>query len=320
VRYRRVGNTGLTVSELGIGTWSLVMDWWGADVNKAEEILREAYKEGITFFDTADLYGKGRGEELLGKVLTTVRDKVIILTKIGYDFYSGDTKKQNFSPEYLEKALSLSLSRLNTDYIDVLMIHNPRMSVIQSKEVRDTLEGFRRDGKARVVGVALGPTLGWREEGLKAIEMNYQALEHIFSLIEREPGLDFLKSQIGHFVRVPHASDVLDEERWYTFGNVKMHRALKDSKWLSRALECARELKEKLGIPLHRLALKYVLSEKNVSSVIPNITSKADVRRFKEDVESPDLDDYTLQLLNDFYHAKFKELNRESEEETVIYK
>ncbi|WP_126451228.1 aldo/keto reductase [Sulfodiicoccus acidiphilus] len=322
MKYRRVGNTELEVSEIGIGTWSIITDWWGAEVTKAEEVLRRAYQLGVTFYDTADYYGQGKGEEILGKTLSTVRDKVVILTKIGYNFYSGDHRKQDFTRDYLEEALSMSLKRLNTDYVDVLMLHNPRLNVIKDVEVYETMIEFKRDGKARVVGVALGPTLGWREEGLQAIGMGYEALEHIFNLIEREPGLTFLQhSGIGHFVRVPHASDVLDEERWEMLSNKKLHRALKDSAWVLKALEEIKNyLKEHPSPPLYQLAIQYILTHNAVSSVIPNMTSVHDVERFTRLSELEVLDEETMRTLNTLYEKKLKPLNLESEEETLAYK
>ena len=178
MRHRPFGTTGVSVSELGLGMWSLVSEEWGGDVDKAEEVVRRAFDLGITFFDTADVYGEGKGEEVIARALGTRRDKIVILTKVGLDFYrkQGGRVRLNFDLDYLRFAVEQSLKRLNTDYIDILMLHNPKMRNIVDRKVFEFMESLRRDGIARSDGVALGPTLGWLEEGLKSIEVGYQGL------------------------------------------------------------------------------------------------------------------------------------------------
>lgn len=137
----------MEVSEVGVGVWSLVTDWWGGRPEKAEDVLMHAIEAGVNFFDTADSYGNGKGEELLGgKVLGGQRREAVILTKIGYDMYhheAGGQREipQDFSRDYLDKALRNSLRRLNRDYVDILMLHNPRMHVIIDEEVMDWMRG-----------------------------------------------------------------------------------------------------------------------------------------------------------------------------------
>ncbi len=240
---RDLGLTGVKVSEIGVGMWTLVTDWWGQP-EKAQQLIKRAMELGINFFDTADMYGNGKAEEILGKSLGSKRDQVVILTKIGYDFYSSPEKpKQNFDIDYLRFALKKSMERLSTDYIDVLMIHNPKMIHLTRKELLDFMHSLKSEGIARAIGVALGPTLGWEEEGLKAINMGYEALEHILNLIELYPGLNFLKYNIGHVVRVPHASDVLNEDKWPLRYDPKLHRHFKDQRWIDKAVERTRDLK-----------------------------------------------------------------------------
>jgi aryl-alcohol dehydrogenase-like predicted oxidoreductase len=322
---RRVGNTNISVSEIGIGLWSIVTDWWGADINKADEILRRAYELGVNFFDTADVYGEGKGEEIISKTLGTKRDNIIILTKIGIDFYNK--KKLNFSIDYLNFAFKQSLKRLNTDYVDILMLHNPKLINIKDKEVFEFLISLKKDGYVRVIGVALGPTLGWGEEGLEAIKMGYESLEYIYNLIERKPGEDFLKySGIGHFIRVPHANDVLIPEKWSEIlqgHGEKLHRALKDINWLKNTILRTIRLKEyadNKGIHLSLLALKFILNKNNVSSVIPNITNIRELEFFLKVEEIQDLDYGDIEFLDKYYIENYADLNDESIRETIKYK
>ncbi|ADL19420.1 Oxidoreductase [Acidilobus saccharovorans 345-15] len=323
MNYRRLPN-GLEVSELGVGVWSLVTDEWGADTSIAEDIIKEALNLGINFFDTADVYGRGRGEEILHRSLGPKISNVVILTKIGLDFYGCGGVKPNFNVDYLRVALSRSLERLGVGYVDILMLHNPVMNVIKSRDVFEFLREVKRSGEAKMVGVALGPTLGWGEEGKAAVYMGYEALEHIFNAIEQLPGLELLKFDgVAQFIRVPHASDVLDEERWPLKQSPSLHRSLKSYSWIQRALAESKGLEDianRAGLKLYELALKYVLAYENVSSVLPNITSRHDLQRFVNAVEKPPLDKSAVEEVLSYWKSHLLDLNYESINETDRFK
>jgi aryl-alcohol dehydrogenase-like predicted oxidoreductase len=324
VRERDFGHTGIRVSEIGVGLWSLATDWWAPNVN-AEEILKKAYELGITFYDTGDIYGEGKAEELLVKVLGNKRDNIVILTKIGYDFYNKKGRKieQNFNIDYLEFAIKESLKRLNTDYVDILMLHNPKMSVIRNKEIFDFMQGLKKDGTVRAIGVALGPTLGWGEEGLEAIKMGYEGLEHIYNMIEQYPGKEFLKYRIGNVVRVPHASDALIEDKWPIGENKNLHRSLKNIKWIEEAVNNSKgmlEFAKSKGMKLSQLAIEFVLANPNVSTVVPNITTIKELEEFVKTEELEDLTEEDMSFISSYYEKYYKKLNDESIEETKIYK
>jgi len=152
MKYRTLAGTDLTVSEVGFGVWSVATKWWGVtDVELGKRLLRSAYEDyGITFFDTADVYGSGLGETILADTLKDIRDKVVIGTKFGYDIYRlpGERKghselPQNWSKEHIRYACEQSLKRLGTDYIDFYQLHNPRMEAILNDEVREALEELK---------------------------------------------------------------------------------------------------------------------------------------------------------------------------------
>lgn len=329
MNYRKVGNTKIEVSEIGVGVWSLVTDWWGSDINKAEDLLKRAYSFGINLYDTADMYADGKGEEILAKVFSVKRDKIIILTKIGYDFYNKKDGKsqQRFDIEYLNFAVKQSLKRLNTDYIDILMLHNPKMNIIKDQTVRDFLMQLKKDGIVRLIGIALGPTLGWKEEGLEAIRQGYESLEYIYNIIEQEPGIDFLShpssNRIGHFIRVPHASDVLLESKWPITYDSRLHRSFKDTNWVNQAIENSKELlkfAKSKNMKLSQLAIKFILSQKNVTSVIPNISNFNELEEFVSVVNYPDLSVNDLNFINNYYEQHYRQLNIESINETTKFK
>ncbi|WP_367117869.1 aldo/keto reductase [Caldisphaera sp.] len=314
--YRKLKNVNKEVSEIGIGLWSLVSNEWGIASN-SEKILKYAYEKGINFFDTADIYGKGKGEELLS-IFKTNRDDIVILTKVGYDLL---TNKRRFDLDYLNKAINDSLNRLKTSYIDILMLHNPTMNVVTNEKIFEYLKDLKKEGKILSYGISLGPTLGWKEEGLKAIEIGYESLEHIYNIIERYPGEDFLKYEnIDHFIRVPHASDVLNEMKWPIHYDSKLHRKFKDINWIKKGLQGAEILKEKLkNYMLYELALIFILSNKNVSSVLPNIISITEIDKYIK-INGLELKTDEKIIIEEIYNNYFKDLNQESIEETQKYK
>ncbi|AWR97153.1 aldo/keto reductase [Acidianus sulfidivorans JP7] len=325
MQYRDLGHTNIKISEIGIGLWSLATDWWSSNV-KAEEILKKAYSSGINFYDTADIYGEGKAEEILAKVLGNKRDNIVILTKIGYDFYHKQNYNkytQRFDISYLEFAIKESLKRLNTDYIDILMLHNPKMNIILNKEIYDFMVGLKKDGIVKAIGVALGPTLGWGDEGLASIKMGYETLEHIYNMIEQYPGKELLEYNIGHIVRVPHASDALIEDKWPITEDKKLHRSFKNIQWIQTAVNNSKQLLEfakSKNMKLSQLALKFVLSNKNVSTVIPNITSVNELDEYIKIEDLPDLEEDDLKYISSYYEKYYRKLNEESIEETKIYK
>src|SRR4030095_12597079 len=165
MKYRTIGGSGLEVSVVGFGLWTVSTGWWGVDGEaQGVDLLRRAYDLGVTFFDTADTYGQGKGETMLADALGDVRDRVVITTKFGYDFYNYTGERdghkelpQDFSPKHVTFAVEESLRRLRTDRIDIYQIHNPRMSAVRSDELFATLEKLKDDGKIRYYGAALGP-------------------------------------------------------------------------------------------------------------------------------------------------------------------
>ncbi len=222
MRYRRFGKSELEVSEVGFGTWTLASDWWGVVPNK-QAMLHAALDAGINFIDTAPVYGNdGVGETLLADVLKTHRDEIILTTKCGYRhdadrMFPGQSERpQDWSPSSIRLQLEGSLRRLGTDYVDLYQLHNARIEPIEDDALWEVLADLRAEGKVREVGVALGPAIGWVEEGLESVRRRpIASLQTVFNIIEQEPGLTFAREirdqgkDIGLIARVPHASDTL---------------------------------------------------------------------------------------------------------------
>ena len=319
MRTRAFGSSGIEASEVGFGLWTISTGWWGEHSDEsAIALLREAYDLGITFFDTADTYGEGRGETLLARALGDVRDDITIATKFGYDIYSPWERKghverpHDWSPDYVRYALDHSLRRLGTDRIDVYQLHNPRMDAIRSDAVFEVLEEARAAGKIGAYGFALGPAIGWRDEGLEAIRTRRpQAMQIIHNLLEQDPGRELIEAGreagTGFMIRVPHSSGMLEGK--YTKDTVfaeNDHRRHRPKEWLEQGLQKV----ERLGFltegrTLGQAAIKWLLADPAVTTVLPNIYDSAQLREFAAAPETPDLSQADLDRVADLYANGF---------------
>src|SRR5262245_26485032 len=221
MEYRRFGASDLVVSEVGFGAWTIATDWWGKVDDKAG-LVHAALDTGVNFFDTAPVYGDdGFGETILAELLGR-RDDVVVTTKVGYDIDApriapGHSERpQDWRPESVRAQVDASLRRLGRDHVDLLQLHNVRIEPVRDDALWDELEKLRVEGKVRELGVALGPAIGWLDEGLESLRNRpIVSLQTVFNLLEQEPGRSFAtepavtEGRVGLIARVPHASDVL---------------------------------------------------------------------------------------------------------------
>jgi len=200
MRYRRLHDTDLELSELGFGTWTLTTGWWGNYTDaEAERLIRFGIDAGINYIDTADAYGNGRGETVLAPILRDHPD-LIIGTKFGYDFYNNPERPrgqrelpQDMSPQFIRFALEKSLERLGVDHVAIYQPHNPRLETLLQDEFWSTLEDLKSEGKILSYGPSLGPAIGWRDEGIYAVTARRAPVtQMIYNLLEQDPGREFL--------------------------------------------------------------------------------------------------------------------------------
>ena len=242
MRYRRFGTSDLEVSEVGFGTWTLASNWWGEVADK-RGMLDAALDAGITFFDTAPVYGDdGFGESLMADFLRSHRDEIVLTTKCGYDL-SADARRpaqqrerpHDWRPESIRRQCDDSLRRLGIDVIDLYQLHNTRIEPILDDDLWACLEDLRSEGKVRHLGVALGPAIGWVEEGLESIRQRpICSLQTVYNVLEQEPGRTFAAQaresggEVGLISRVPHASDSLSgkvtRDTKFPAGDHRAHR------------------------------------------------------------------------------------------------
>ncbi len=160
---RELGRSDIVVSGMGLGCWAIGGPFWRGDtpvgwgeVDDDESIraIRRAFDLGVTFFDTADVYGTGHSERVLGRALADIRDEVVIATKFGTVF-NEETRQitgSSADPAYIRQACETSLQRMNTDYIDLYQLHSGGLSLEDAAPVRDTLEALVAEGKIRAYG------------------------------------------------------------------------------------------------------------------------------------------------------------------------
>jgi aryl-alcohol dehydrogenase-like predicted oxidoreductase len=299
MQYRTLPQSDIQVSAVGFGLWTVSTTWWGIEDDALSvRLLREAFDLGVTFYDTADTYGNGKGETILADALGEVRDRIVIGTKFGYDFYNHGERRegqreipQDFSVRHLDRALEESLRRLRTDYIDVYLLHNPRFWAIESEELFEALEAHRRSGKIRHYGVTMGPAIGWEAEGVAALEQrDISVFQMIHNLLEQDPGRRFLEAaerrEAGVLVRVPHSSGMLEGK--YTAETTfspKDHRSHRPKEWLAdglKKLEQLRFLDEGTGRTIGQAAIQYLLAHPRIVSVLPNIYDSEQLQEFAE--------------------------------------
>ena len=211
----------MMVSEVGFGALPIGGRMWGpVDDEQSLAALRRAFESGVNFFDTADVYGHGHSEELVGRAFATCRANVLIATKVGFDFRAGEPARANFDPAYIRLALEASLARLGTDYIDVYQLHNPPQKLAKDGAVWQTLDELRAEGKIRFFGVS-ARTANDARAYLKAADDDPEpsrrfgdTLQVAYNLLDQEAAdkgvfVDAYRQDWGVISRVPLASGML---------------------------------------------------------------------------------------------------------------
>ena len=326
MKYRTLGPTDLSVSEVGFGVWSVSTGWWGkVEKPGAIRLLQQALEAGVTLFDTADTYGEGYGEELLREALGKRRQEIVIGTKFGYDWYNNLSREghrerpQRWDAEFIRYACEQSLRRLGTDYIDLYQLHNPRLETIRNDEVFATLETLVKEGKLRYYGAAIGPDIGWKAEGEASMtERHVPSMQVIYSIIEQQPARDFFvtarEQKTGLLARVPHASEILTdqfEEQAKIEFDPADHRAHRKQEWLDLAFRKRSKVKfiaQGTGRTLAQAAIQFSLSEPAITSVLPNIVNEAQLLEYAKGSDAPPLRSDEVAELHRLYDEEFASL------------
>ncbi len=328
MRYRKFGDTDLIASEVGFGVWTVGTPMWGIkDEAVGIQLLRRAFDLGITFFDTADVYGDGLGETILAKALGGQRDRVVYSTKFGYDFYAhpgvqpGQRERpQDWTPAYVRRACEQSLRRLETDHIDLYQLHNPRIDTLRRDDLFAELDRLKAEGKIVCYGATLGPAIDIRqvEEGRACIERG-MVTQIIYNMLEQQIGAPLIPVAnargVGLMARVPHSSGLLEgrysRETTFDKHDHRFFRVNTDARkkaWLDLGLKKVERLTfltEVTGRSMAQAAIRWILAESCFATVLPNIYDEEQLEEFAAASDVPELTPAERSTVQDLYTRDF---------------
>jgi aryl-alcohol dehydrogenase-like predicted oxidoreductase len=314
---RRLGKTGWDVSEIGFGAWAIGGEWGETDEEESLAALHAAVDAGVTFFDTADVYGDGRSERLLGRLLRERDERLVVATKFGRRVEQDPAL---FTYENLRGWLERSRENLGVEAVDLVQLHSPPWETYYLPEVHEACSTLVQEGLVRAYGVSVEKV----EEGLKAIEYDGVAtIQLIFNLLRQRPAELFFKQarrrDVGVIVRVPLASGLLTGkfDRNSTFA-AEDHRAYnRQGEQFDRGetfsgvdyevgLEVVEELRPLVppGATLAQLALRWILTFDAVSTVIPGAKTPEQARANAAAADLPAPTPETMERIAEIYRRR----------------
>ncbi len=318
MRTRTLGKTGRPVSEIGFGAWQIGADWGEVVEEAAMQTLHAAADAGVTFFDTADVYGDGRSERLVGRLLRERPDSgLTVATKMGRRL---EQTVENYSPANFRAWNDRSRENLGLETLDLVQLHCPPTALYYHPEVFADLDAMVEEGRMASYGVSVERV----EEALKAIEYpNVATVQIIFNIFRQRPASLFLREAadrgVGVIVRVPLASGLLsgkytaqttfspDDHRSYnrhgeafdvgeTFAGLPFDVGLE-------AVEQLRPLVPE-GATLAQMALRWILMHDPVSTVIPGARSPEQAQANASASELPALDPEAMAAIAGIYDRR----------------
>lgn len=320
MQYRKLGRTGWEVSEVSFGAWAIGGTWGEVKDSESLEALNKALNKGVNFFDTADVYGDGRSEQLLAKLKKERNEKFHIATKAGrrLDPHTAEGYNRKNLTSFVER----SLRNLDSEAIDLLQLHCPPTQVYYMPEVFGILDDLVKDGKLKYYGVSVEKV----EEAIKAIEfLNVQTVQIIFNMFRHRPTDLFFeqakKKQIGILARVPLSSGMLTgkftkDSKFEDDDHRKFNRKGEDFDKgetfsgvdFDLSLKAVEELKSVCpnGMSMTQFALKWILMFDAVTCAIPGAKKKIQVEENINTTNLPSLSDETMKKVNDVYKKYIK--------------
>jgi aryl-alcohol dehydrogenase-like predicted oxidoreductase len=320
MQQRALGRTGWNVSTIGFGAWAIGGAWGPVDDRQSMAALHRALDRGINLFDTADVYGDGHSERLLGRLRRERREPFIVATKVGRRIMPPTP--QAYSRGNLTAFVERSLENLGVEAVDLVQLHTPPPAVYYMPEVFGILDDLVSAGKLRHYGVSVEKV----EEGLKALEHpGVQSVQIIYNAFRQRPAELFFaearRRQVGILARIPLASGLLtgkltpattfadDDHRAFnrqgaafdkgeTFAGVPFDVGL-------AAVEELRPLLPR-GMSMAALALRWVLMSEAVTAAIPGARRADQVDENAAAADLPPLDDAVMAGIRDVYDRRIR--------------
>jgi aryl-alcohol dehydrogenase-like predicted oxidoreductase len=324
MRYRPLGRTGWNVSEISFGAWAIGGEWGQVSDEDAIASLSKAVECGVNFIDTADVYGDGRSERLIGGFKKHSREKTFVATKAGRRL--SEQTVEGYSRKNLTRWIDDSLRNLSTESLDLLQLHCPPTPLYDHAEIFGILDDLVRAGKIRYYGVSVEKVA----EALKAIQYpNVQTVQIIFNCFRQRPAEEFFahakRRQVGILARVPLASGLLtgklrpdstfpaDDHRNFnrhgesfdvgeTFSGVDYNTGLEAVEKLRQFLPA--------GVSMSQFALRWILMFDAVTCAIPGGKSPEQVADNSHASDLPPLTDEEMAAVRGVYEQKILPLIR----------
>ena len=293
MRYRALGRTGWNISEIGFGAWQIGGDWGAVDDAQSVDTLLYAFEQGINFVDTAELYGKGHSEEVIGRALKLWRGrKIYVATKaqpIRWPTPTDDAPQMRgrFPAWYLRECVEGSLKRLGVERLDLFQLHSWSPCGLQELDWLETLNVLRHEGKIDKIGVSLRDFRP--DEGVLLAQYGLvETLQVVHNLFEQRPRQRLFPAGAsggtGFIARVPLDSGSLvgnwtpESYGAWAEGSVpqQMFRGERFAQTLQR-VEQLKQLCRPYYPTLAEAAMRYVLSSPQVSTLIPGMKNRQEV-------------------------------------------
>lgn len=321
MQYNELGRTGWKVSVSSFGAWAIGGTWGKVDDKESLAALHKAIDLGVNFIDTADVYGDGRSERLIAKILKERSEKIIVATKAGRRL--NPHIASGYNRENLTQFIERSLKNLQVEALDLVQLHCPPTEVYYMPEVFGVLDDLIQDGKIRYFGVSVEKV----EEAIKAIEYpNVQTVQIIFNIFRQRPAELFFKlaqeKKVGILARVPLSSGMLtgkmtkstqfesDDHRAFnregesfdkgeTFSGVNYDLSL-------RAVDELRQLVPE-GWSMAQFALRWILMHEAVSCVIPGAKRPSQATDNAAAADLPPIPEATMAKVREIYERLIRD-------------
>ena len=315
MNYRVFGRCGWAVSEVGFGAWAIGGSWGKVDEEDAVAALHRAIDCGVNFIDTADVYGDGKSERLIARVLKDRKERVFVATKAGRRLVPHTA--DGYTEENLTKFVERSLKNLEVETIDLLQLHCPPTEVYYRPEVFAALDKLVAQGKIRYYGVSVEKV----EEGLKAIEYpGVRSVQIIFNIFRQRPAELFFarcrEKRVAIIARVPLASGLLtgkitkdtvfppdDHRNFNRYGQAFDRGETFAGVDFEKGLQAVEELRALVpqGFTMAQFALKWILMFPEVSTVIPGAKNPRQAEENAKASDLPPLREEVMESIREIY-------------------
>ena len=309
MKYNKYIQDASLVSEIGLGTWQLGNNsgWQSMSENNALDIVKRSLEYGINFFDTAPNYGNGTSEERLGKALKGVdRSQIVINTKFGHT----DSGNTNFNSAYIRESLEGSLKRLQVDYVDSIIFHNPPIVYLDGNknDHYEILERLIEEGKIKAYGASLDT---YEEMKLFMNTTNAKVIEAFFNMLHQDASQAFdlaIEKKVGIIVKIPLDSGWLSGKynAESTFDDIRTRWSRKDIQTRAYLVDKVKEIVDAKD-NLAQKAISFCLGYDAVSTVIPGNINIAQLTSNVESINSP-VSKELVEKLEEFYLNEVKQL------------